>query len=221
MYCMISKGKPRRLKGLIEGYNLSEKKVLDLGAGEGLYLNYFSSESVGLEIGKENIYKARKLGLNMVFCDLESEEWPIEKNSFDVVWCSNYFEHTLSPHKFLIKTRNYLNDEGIVVISVPVMHLFSDYFSKILSPFRGYLAADHVNFFNRKSVKLTIERAGFDLIEVYSNVILNNSKFSIIVNKIASIFWFNLVVVAKKKKNWNYPNKSHKNLVDNVIVFKV
>jgi 2-polyprenyl-3-methyl-5-hydroxy-6-metoxy-1,4-benzoquinol methylase len=212
--------KPRRLQGLTGCYNLEKKKVLDLGAGGGEYLKYFGCNSIGLEIGSENIDKAKKAGLKVIYCDLESEVWPLEGHSFDVIWCSNYFEHTLSPHKLLIKSRGVLNDDGLMIISVPLMNQLSNIISKIIHAWRGYLAADHVSFFTKKSVLLTIERGGFEIVDSYSSLILSRSIFFNFINRILPIFWFNVTVVARKRKNWNYPDKSHKNLVDNVIVFK-
>ena len=164
----MNKVTPRRLRGIIENYNLSSKKVLDLGAGDGSYLMHFGNNSAGLEIGKENVTTANKAKLNMMTCDLESDAWPVNSFDFDVVWCSNYLEHSLSPHRLLIKSRGFLNDQGVIVIAVPLAYSFSNIVSTVFSQWRGYSAADHVNFFNRKSIMLTIERAGFDLIEVYS-----------------------------------------------------
>jgi len=45
---------------------IENKKVLDIGCSDGLYLKLFSSESVGIEQMYELVDKARQSGLNVI-----------------------------------------------------------------------------------------------------------------------------------------------------------
>lgn len=71
-----------------------------------------SDSSYGLdltEIKEKNIYS----------WNFNDEPRTQDLLSADVLWCSNFLEHVLRPHEFLIKIKRLLKPDGILVIAVP------------------------------------------------------------------------------------------------------
>jgi len=144
---------PRRLSFCTRLKFLPAGKWLDIGAGAGGYLRFMPENSVGLDIVEDkskSIYKWN-------FLDPLPERFTSE---FDVVWCSNFIEHVLDPRRFLIRLRRVLRTDNSSVILIACPNTIS--FRK--GPWRGTLAEDHVNFFNIRTLKLTIEFAGYEVL---------------------------------------------------------
>jgi SAM-dependent methyltransferase len=195
---------PRRLKYAQKLSVCKAKKDgvwIDLGAGIGHYLKFMSDSSYGLdltEIKDKNIYSWN-------FND-EIREQDLE--TADVLWCSNFLEHVLRPHEFLIKIKGILKPDGILVIAVPNTTLLNK------GPFSGTLQADHVNFYNNSTLKLTVEYAGYDILFSGTS---SFPKFGYLFAKIGPT----LMIVARPKDRFQYPPGAHKFLnKDGAIEFK-
>jgi len=185
-----------RIKYFVEKYELYDKKVLDIGCSYGHYLIRFSKESWGVDANDEMIKFARAIGLKVKKANIE-EELPFENKSFDAVWCSGVIEHMIAPHKLLLEIHRVLKDDGIVILNVPI-------YSKI---FKGYSAVEHLYAFTPDTFKFMVTRAGFHVIEDKGYI----RKFPKIVNicfaPLFKMFGPNIFVVAKKIKNFKYPEK--------------
>ena len=195
---------PRRLKYAQKLSVCKAKKDgvwIDLGAGIGHYLKFMSDSSYGLdltEIKDKNIYSWN-------FND-EIHEQDLE--TADVLQCSNFLEHVLRPHEFLIKIKGILKPDGILVIAVPNTTLLNK------GPFSGTLQADHVNFYNNSTLKLTVEYAGYDILFSGTS---SFPKFGHLFAKIGPT----LMIVARPKDRFQYPPGAHKFLnKDGAIEFK-
>jgi len=195
---------PRRLKYAQKLSICKAKKDgvwIDLGAGIGHYLKFMSDSSFGLdltEIEDKNIYSWN-------FNDEIREQ---DLSTADVLWCSNFLEHVLRPHEFLIKIKGLLKTDGILVIAVPNTTLLNK------GPFSGTLQADHVNFYNNSTLKLTVEYAGYEILFSGTS---SFPKFGRLFAKIGPT----LMIVARPKDRFQYPPGAHKFLnKDGAIEFK-
>ena len=195
---------PRRLKYAQKLSICKAKKDgvwIDLGAGIGHYLKFMSDSSFGLdltEIEDKNIYSWN-------FNDEIREQ---DLSTADVLWCSNFLEHVLRPHEFLIKIKRLLKPDGILVIAVPNTTLLNK------GPFSGTLQADHVNFYNNSTLKLTVEYAGYEILFSGTS---SFPKFGRLFAKIGPT----LMIVARPKDRFQYPPGAHKFLnKDGAIEFK-
>lgn len=219
---MKSQSIPRRLRTAMDKYPLSISKVLDCPSGTGVYLKHFGPGSVGLDLQDDCVEAGSKSGLDIRSCNLEQDsKWPVEEGSFDFIWCSNYFEHSLSPHHFLIKARKYLKPNGVILIPVPVLpssNMIRVALEKISPVWKEVYAADHINFFTDYSARKTVEFAGFHDVKSFV-ASFPDRPFSIIA-ELFKPFWFSLLISAQKTENWNYPQKAHKTLIDGELVFK-
>jgi SAM-dependent methyltransferase len=189
---------PRRLKFAKNLKILREKSSeiwLDLGAGNGTYLKFMSEKSFGLDIKKNLESKIYAWNFN--------DKVPIEHAATcDVIWCSALIEHVLRPHEFFIEIKKFLKHDGVIVITAPLTHLFNPLYLS------GTYHGDHVNFFNAKTLRLTIERAGYEIL------FEGSPSFKRIGQKLYFISP-NIMIVAKPVLNFQYPQSAHKYLDKN------
>jgi SAM-dependent methyltransferase len=184
---------PRRLKFAKQNKILKSKELLtwlDLGAGNGTYLKFMSNDSYGLDIVpniKRKIFKYNFL-----------KSVPIKyRETADVIWCSALIEHVLRPHEFLIDIKKFLKPEGVLVIIAPNTLRFNPFV------WSGTYAADHVNFFNQNTLRLTLQYAGYQVL----------FKGSPSFGKYGGRFGFispNTMIIAKPIVNFQYSDKAHK-----------
>ena len=197
---------PRRLSFAFKLKFLPPGPWLDVGAGNGHYLQFMPAGSLGVDIN-ENL----NLGISKWnFLD----PLPVAlKKKICVVWCSNLIEHVLDPHRFLINLRQVLKDDSsLVLIACPNTIFFQK------GPWRGTLAADHINFFTLRTLKLTMEFAGYKIVYAGSPSI---PYLPIFVSKFLGGIGPTLFVAARPIPNFQYSPKAHKVLGEGgKIIFK-
>jgi SAM-dependent methyltransferase len=192
---------PKYLYHNLGKYGLDKKKVLDVGCGFGNHLIHFGEGSVGLDANPKHIEFLKAIGLKNQKINIE-ENFEIDE-LFDTVWCSNILEHLIAPHMFLRKVHYLLENNGLLFVYCPVKTFWP--IDKI-GQGKGFLASEHVNFFTKETLKLTIESAGFKILEVNSaffyNKLLNNLFSKLILGMSPGI-----TVVAVKDSKFNYSQK--------------
>jgi SAM-dependent methyltransferase len=207
---MVSRIAPRRVRFADAHFNVSSRRVLDVGCGAGAHLRHFGPGSVGLELDPGAIKRGVAEGLDIRSWNFE-EGIPSElRAGFEVVWASNLFEHVLAPHSFLIDVRAALLPGGRLIIVAPTTHRF------IVGPFRGFLAADHVNFFTARTMSLTIERAGYR-IETVASASFPGMPL-LLASALRSISP-GVLIAAVPIAGFDYPKKAHKRLIDGRVSF--
>lgn len=197
---------PLKLALPLKKYSLNNKKVLDIGSAWGEFLIHFGPGSKGIEVLPESVKFSRAIGLNIDEYNFE-DEWREERESFDVVWCSNVLEHVVAPHLLLRRFHEALKPDGLVFIRVPTIpsNWFYLKLNRLLLGFLGYEAAQHINAFTRKTIEFTIERAGFKIIE--SNIFFPQNQ---ILNKILNPFLkdaISFITVVAEKTPFKYHEK--------------
>lgn len=207
IFKLINRGPEQMPRRLQFSQNLSVCKSkkngiwIDMGAGIGHYLRFMSSASYGLDL---NEVKDRRI-YSWNFNDAPRKQ---DLSKADVLWCSNFLEHVLQPHEFLIKIKKILKPDGLLIIAVPNTTLFNK------GPFSGTLQGDHVNFYNNSTLKLTVEFAGYEILFSGTS---SFPKFGRLLAKIGPT----LMIVARPKTKFQYPPGAHKILTkDGEIKFK-
>jgi SAM-dependent methyltransferase len=96
------------------------KHVLDLGCRYGALTQAYLSgnDVVGLDIDRDALEEAAKLGIDTCWADAE-EPLPFESASFDVVVCGELLEHLRDPDGVVAEIRRVLRRGGTLVGSVP------------------------------------------------------------------------------------------------------
>jgi SAM-dependent methyltransferase len=95
-------------------------RVLDLGCRYGALTRAYveGNEVVGMDVDREALAVAAKLGIDTVWGDV-TEPLPLPDGSFDVVVAGELLEHLPFPEKTVAEARRVLRPAGSLVGSVP------------------------------------------------------------------------------------------------------
>jgi 2-polyprenyl-3-methyl-5-hydroxy-6-metoxy-1,4-benzoquinol methylase len=146
---------------LIEKYQLKSKKLLEVGAGRGDFLEVMLDldfDVVGLENSSDNLAHCHNKGLSVKAGYLTEVEF---EHRYDLIVCNNFLEHQPDIEIFINKFHSSLEREGYIYISVPNIKYLID---------KGCLyefVADHLVYFDRRSLNLAFSMNGFEILEEY------------------------------------------------------
>jgi SAM-dependent methyltransferase len=148
---------------LCEHYGFDHKRILDVACHYGYHLVYFGEGSVGLDGSPQYLQFGREMGLEVHEVNFENR-FP-ELGKFDGLLFSGTLEEIFSPHVTLMRFREFLKPDGLLVIRTPTMPPL--WFERIyrLRMKLGYVADAHLYFYTPRALALTIERAGYDVLQ--------------------------------------------------------
>ena len=152
----------RAVRFVCEDHGADRLAVLDVGCGYGQHLAYFGNGSAGLDAVEQNVRFCRALGLEAVLANVE-DGIPDLGRAFEAVFCSNLLEHLVAPHLFLLRLHDRLTAGGRLFIHVPTMPPLPivDRLIKRTIGHNGYAASEHINAFTPRTLRFTLERAGY------------------------------------------------------------
>lgn len=138
------------------------KKVLELGCSTGLFLDSLQkmgADVTGVELSEGAVRVARSRGLNIYNGTIQ--EIPIE-NRYDFIFAWMVLEHLFYPKEDLQRINSLLDDEGVLVFSVPNIasldfKIFRKYWYALQVP-------THISHFNKKTIKQILEECGFEIV---------------------------------------------------------
>jgi ubiquinone/menaquinone biosynthesis C-methylase UbiE len=115
----------------IAQYFCTNKVVLDIASGEGYgtnLLSKFASKISGVDIDKNTIdaAKLKYRSENIEFKLGDTSNIPYENASFDVVVSFETIEHHNKHHEMLKELKRVLKPDGILIISTPDKHVYTD-----------------------------------------------------------------------------------------------
>lgn len=127
----FSKGFQRRLDKVIKVVDLKDKKILDMGCGEGVWLDMFKEftepENIfGFDIDNEGINKFLELEKsesskippnNLKIC--KAEKLDFESEIFDIIFSNEVIEHVEDDLKTLEESFRVLKKGGKIIIFTP------------------------------------------------------------------------------------------------------
>jgi 2-polyprenyl-3-methyl-5-hydroxy-6-metoxy-1,4-benzoquinol methylase len=134
-------------------------RVLDVGAGDGYFLNAAQAagwQVEGVELSAPRVARAREwFGLTLHSCDLASA--PFAAGSFSAVTMLQLLEHLHDPAAVLRRGHELLQPGGLLLLSTP----------NVLAYARKQRGVDswriprHLFFFSPRTLLQTVEAAGF------------------------------------------------------------
>jgi 2-polyprenyl-3-methyl-5-hydroxy-6-metoxy-1,4-benzoquinol methylase len=146
-------------------------KVLDIGCGNGSFLDFareWGWEIAGSDIGLSPDARA----LDCPLREGRIQELDFGGERFDLIRLNHVLEHTQDPVADLRHCREMLAPGGILFISVPNIAGLSPRIKSLQSKlrlksnrWRHYAAMHHLFFFSPETLKATVEKAGFRVIE--------------------------------------------------------
>jgi 2-polyprenyl-3-methyl-5-hydroxy-6-metoxy-1,4-benzoquinol methylase len=141
--------------------HLAPGRVLDVGCGNGRFLNHMRDLGwtvEGVEIDPQSAKVAKEsFGLSVHTGTLQDAGFP--SDHFDSVTMSHVIEHTRDPILLLAECRRILRPGGMLVIVTPnIQSMGHRYFGRA---WRDLDPPRHLYLFSRKTLNLIVHRAGF------------------------------------------------------------
>jgi len=146
----------------VQRFCLSGKRVIEIGCGDGNYLNYLhqaGSNVAGIEASSRFQEMSRKRGFT-VFSGYISRENAIPEAPWDGFVTRQVLEHIPDPNGFLQGIRASLASGAVGLVEVPSLE-------QSLEGYRFYdFFSDHVNYFSALTLQHALERNAFEVIEI-------------------------------------------------------
>ena len=156
----------KQLAEWIQKFNLKDKKILEIGSGQGEYLELLlkagGKNVYGVENSKESVEIAKKKGLNIQQGYLSKDYENSCAERFDAFATFNFMEHWPDIRGSLHSLQNYLNDGAVGLVEVPNF----DFMLK--NGMYSEFTTDHIFYFTEKTLRTVLETHGFDVIEINS-----------------------------------------------------
>lgn len=156
----------KQYKHLIETYNLSGKKIIELGAGKGGFLKTlkemeeYAIKEYGLENNKEFVDIARNVeGVNVFWGDPENEFTKMEGAPYDAFISFSYPARLVEPNKMIRLIERNLVEDGVGLVMVPSLE-------HLLKPGGFFdIARDHIAYYSIDTLRFLFQKNNFDVLE--------------------------------------------------------
>lgn len=138
------------------------KKVLDIGCGEGTFLESMRRNGwkvKGTETSDEHIKTLQ--GKQISVCDERRGECNFSDKSFDLITAWHVLEHVIDPKEVLQRMHRFLSDEGSIIIEVPNFGSWQARFTKA-----SWFHVDvprHTQHFTKKQLGKLFSDTGFKI----------------------------------------------------------
>lgn len=138
-------------------------RLLDVGCSLGYFVEAAMRrgwDARGVEISSYAAAEARKMGLDV--CTGVLQDALFADGSFDCVTMWDVLEHVTDPVEHMIEIRRVLADDGLVVIGTPDLGHVLFQFKR--DNWRHLKPAEHIFYFQRRSICRLLDRAGFKMV---------------------------------------------------------
>ena len=149
----------------------NKKKVLDIGSGTGILLEFFQAEGfnelVGVEPSPAAINAAPEYRRNWLIEGVFNEN-DFKPNSFDLICCFMTMEHVADPKSIAVAAGRLLREGGAFVT---VTHNYRGLINRFLGKKSPIIDIEHMQLFSRQSIFELFHRSEFDdiLVKPFKN----------------------------------------------------
>jgi 2-polyprenyl-3-methyl-5-hydroxy-6-metoxy-1,4-benzoquinol methylase len=145
-------------------------KVMDVGCSSGTFGEELIKKKAcvvdGIEIDDGDIAEAKKKLRNVYKIDVERDPINID-HTYDVIFFGDVVEHLANPARTLEIVKRLLNEDGILVFSIPnITHMSVRLMflsGEIQYGKTGLLDETHLHFYNREEIYRVFNEAGYKI----------------------------------------------------------
>lgn len=148
-------------------------KLLEVGCGSGDMLKVMQElgwHTEGVDFDPKAVENAQSKGLRVVHGTLKAQHYP--DDYFDAVTMSHLIEHVPEPGQLLRECHRILKPGGRLVIATPNSDAWGH--RLFASSWRGLEPPRHLHVFNRCSLTLLAQKAGFRIERLFTSI--NNAS---------------------------------------------
>lgn len=153
------------------------KKILDIGCGDGTIIDYISKNNspeqiIGIDISEYAVEYVKKRGYDAKVLDVLSKDFEklLKTNNFDYIIITEVLEHIQDPEKVIENIKEY-NPNAIIFISIPnagfIMHRLRLLFGKFPVVVIVNHIKEHIRFWTYSDFKYWIDFFGYSLEDSY------------------------------------------------------
>ncbi|MDO8657208.1 MAG: class I SAM-dependent methyltransferase [Candidatus Levybacteria bacterium] len=164
-----------RLLNESSNINKDNTKILDVGCAGGWFISSIFShfpkgKYYGIDVYKDAIIHAKKIYPHISFSCADGHDLPFQKETFDLVICTNVLEHVKSPERIMSEIKRVLTQSGLVIIGIDSENIFFKTLWFIWKKFKGKIWKDaHLHKYKVKDLEKLFKKTGF---------IMKEKKFS-------------------------------------------
>jgi SAM-dependent methyltransferase len=171
----IFRPRVRRLLEYCQRFGVATEGLLEVGPGFGTFCE---------ELGREKVFKriiaveptpdlaatCRQRGVTVIEKPIEAVDPAADLQPVDVVASFECIEHLFRPGDFLANCGRFLRPRGLLLLTCPNGRGFD---VVALGKHSDTVDAEHLNYFNPKSLSLLVEKHGFEVLEVSTPGVLD------------------------------------------------
>ncbi len=139
-----------------------KSRILDVGSGSGLFLNYLAAEGFRHLVGVDPFVKrsvTRENGVRILSCELQDMER--KDGAYDIIMFNYSLEHIPDNVAALRHARELLAPEGVIIVDIPTTDSLA--YRKYGIHWAQWIAPDHVVLQSLRSFTLTADAAGLEI----------------------------------------------------------
>lgn len=157
---------------------LKDKRVLDIGCSDGLYLRHLSKDSVGIEQVSVLAKAGSKNGLEIINDDVFHALGDIDNSAFDGVLFSHVMEHVDCPIGMLREIYRTLKPNGVLVLGLPIeRNIYRDLLRM------DYFNGTHIYAFSIRNAEKLLQETGFMVEKIFYHLPKCRSRIGGIIEK--------------------------------------
>lgn len=149
----------------------SNQSILEIGCHTGYLGEVFKKRGNriwGIEINSDAADKAKPFYEKVLIGDIEDANlWNTVVQKFDVILFLDVLEHLVDPWRILIKSREFLNPQGFIIITLPNIAFYAIRKNLLFGRFdyqeSGIIDKTHLRFFTFHSAQKFIYDCGYTI----------------------------------------------------------
>jgi hypothetical protein len=164
---------------LTKKYKIANKKILEVGSGDGSFLKYFASSNkvLGIEPSKQLAIRSNINFIPTINNYFDTDFVNKVKEKFDFIFVRHVLEHIDSLDEFCLNLSLAAKDDSLIYIESPyVLDIF-----KTNNFFNVFY--EHVNYFCLQDIQKLFNKYGFSILEYGFNEINNGSFWAVLSKK--------------------------------------